>query len=452
MATIFNLFSRQGLVDAETTGFEPKSRLKRGGKPSPQEEVYQPQDVAAFERLGQRQQSIDGALTEVHRDLVGLQSLIGQATALKSELAEAFDEHRKLALAHFAVQQDRDNAELRFREKATLCDAAQAELVALRAEFDEVRRHRERVVTDFEALEHRHHLAAVAKRETEEALTRTSASLAAVQDEAEGLRLEVSSLQGAVDSYGARIGELTEKYNEANSRGVLLSNRCESLEVALHLKEEELISSTERLEALRQEKDALSQSNQQKDQEISDLRSDITHISKQAQQDKKAREYDINQLKGQLDFAQAEVKALQEVNREIGTENARHAALLRKLADDKSQSDINLNRLESRLSRLNAKLEVAGAAKTQLEESRAAISARLEAATQALSERESDIKRLEAEFSRLSIEAESQNATARDTIEALTSKVFELEKELSAQRNEAAYFTSQFGSLRDRKI
>jgi len=93
--------------------------------------------------------------------------------------------------------------------------------------------------------------------------------------------------------------------------------------------------------------------------------------------------------------------------------------------------------------RLTAKLDSTVAAKAQLDQSRATMTARLEAVTQTLYEREADVKRLEGELQHLSAQTEKQNALSHETIESLSARVFELEKELSAQRNETAFYTSQ---------
>lgn len=442
MATIMSLFSRRN--SAETPAEAGAIADSANGRPAtPNSAPLQTRDLAAFERLGESQQSIEFALGTVQQGLSGVQALVEQVSALKAEVARSFEDHRKLALANSDVRQDRDHIQQRLAEKSEQYDTTHAELLSLRAEADDIRRNYERARTDLEALEHRHHLLSIAKRETEDQLTRTSSQLAAASEDAESLRIEVSSLQEMVDSYSVRIGELTGKYNEANNKAVLLSNRCEALESSLQQKVDELISVNERFDLVYQEKESAVLYSQQKEQEAVHARAEMTRIFQQTQQEKKSRELSINQLKADLDGARAHVKMLEEVNSEAVAENERLVANVRRLDDMVKQSDVSLGRLETKVVRLNAKLESTVNAKAQLEQSRATMAARLEAVTQTLCDRESDVKRLEGELVRLTTQVEKQGTMSQDTIEALNARVFELEKELSAQRNETAFYASQ---------
>lgn len=442
MATIMSLFSRRNSAETQAEA----DVVADGGAArvaAPNSAPLHTKDLAAFERLGESQQSIDFALGTVQQGLSGVQALVEQVSALKAEVARSFEDHRKLALANSAVRQDRDHIQQRLTEKSEQYDSTHAELQSLRAEAEDIRRNYERARTDLEALEHRHHLLSVAKRETEDQLTRTVSQLAAASEDAESLRLEVSSLQDMVDSYTVRIGELTGKYNEANNKAVLLSNRCEALESSLQQKVDELIAVNERFDLVYQEKESAVLYSQQKEQEAVHARAEMTRIFQQTQQEKKSRELSINQLKADLDGARAHVKMLEEVNGEAVAENERLVTNVRRLDDMVKQSDVNLGRLETKVVRLNAKLESTVNAKAQLEQSRATMAARLEAVTQTLCDRESDVKRLEGEVVRLTAQVEKQGAMSQDTIEALSARVFELEKELSAQRNETAFYASQ---------
>lgn len=442
MATIMSLFSRRN--SAETPAEAGAIADSANGRPAtPNSAPLQTRDLAAFERLGESQQSIEFALGTVQQGLSGVQALVEQVSALKAEVARSFEDHRKLALANSDVRQDRDHIQQRLAEKSEQYDTTHAELLSLRAEAEDIRRNYERARTDLEALEHRHHLLSIAKRETEDQLTRTSSQLAAASEDAESLRIEVSSLQEMVDSYSVRIGELTGKYNEANNKAVLLSNRCEALESSLQQKVDELISVNERFDLVYQEKESAVLYSQQKEQEAVHARAEMTRIFQQTQQEKKSRELSINQLKADLDGARAHVKMLEEVNSEAVAENERLVANVRRLDDMVKQSDVSLGRLETKVVRLNAKLESTVNAKAQLEQSRATMAARLEAVTQTLCDRESDVKRLEGELVRLTTQVEKQGTMSQDTIEALNARVFELEKELSAQRNETAFYASQ---------
>lgn len=444
MATIMKLFSRYTSSDADAGMEEARARqLARTGRDAP----LHAQDVAAFERLGESQQAIDFTLAHVVQGLTSLQALTEQMSVLKASLARSFEEHRKLALANSAIKQDRDHAEQRYFEKSAQYDETHSELVALRAEAEDLRRNFERTRTDLDTLEHKHQLLGVAKKEVEEQLTRTAAQLVGAQEEIESQGLEVSSLQEMVDSYGVRIGELTAKYNDANNKTVLLTNRCEALEGSLQQKVDEVLGLTEQYDLVSQEKESAVLYSQQKEQEAVHARSEMARMFQQGQQEKKARELEISQLKAELDSARAHVKTLDVSVEDTSAENERLNTQLRRLEDQNKQYEVSVGRLESKVARLNARQESAASAKAQLEQSRATISARLEAVTQALCERDSDVKRLEAEVSRLAAQVEQQSAMSQDSIEAYSAKVFELEKELSGQRNQTAFYVSQLEAV-----
>lgn len=99
--------------------------------------------------------------------------------------------------------------------------------------------------------------------------------------------------------------------------------------------------------------------------------------------------------------------------------------------------------MEAKLSRVTADLETAQAARSQIEQARSAMSSRVETVTQALRGREADVSRLEAEVAKLTNQLEDHTARSRGMIEALQSRVFELEKDLAAQKNETAYYYAQ---------
>jgi chromosome segregation ATPase len=161
MATIMSLFSRRNSAGDEAATEELYSApIKLADQRSGA--AIHSRDTGAFEMLGENQQSIDFALTGVYQGLMSLQSLVEQMADLKSDLNKSFEDHRKLALSYSSIRQDRDHAQTRLAEKTELYEAAHGELVGLRTEIEDVRRSYERARTDFEALEHRHHLLSVA--------------------------------------------------------------------------------------------------------------------------------------------------------------------------------------------------------------------------------------------------------------------------------------------------
>lgn len=131
------------------------------------------------------------------------------------------------------------------------------------------------------------------------------------------------------------------------------------------------------------------------------------------------------------------------MNDETVAENMRLVLEVKRLNDLSEQSCVKIERLEASCERLNAKLEATVEAKAQTEQSRLTMSARLEAVTQLLAERENEAKRVSDEVTRLNSQIERDTAMSKDVVESLEAKVFELEKELAAQRNETAFFASQ---------
>lgn len=401
------------------------------------------QDVTGFEQLGEKQQEIDNVINDVHHGLSGVYGIIDQIAFLKSAIARVADDHRTLALANYALNQDLVYTQTRLDEKSAHFESVNTELNGLRTESEATFRSLDRAKTEIEALEHRHHLLGMAKRENDEQLSSTATQLSAAHDELEGLRMEIASLQGSLEIHHHRNIELTAKFNDTNNKAVLLSNRCEALEASLQQKVDDLLTITERFDAAFQEKESAVLYSQQKEQEAAQLRAEMTRLFQQVQQDKKARELQINQLSAELDGARSQIRMLEEVKGEAVADNERLTARLRLLEDQQAQSEVALNRLQTKALRLNTKLETTTNAKTHLEQSRATMSARLEAVTQSLYDSESDVKSLQTEIDRLTNELEKHVGTSSDTVEALNAKIFELEKEVANHRNEAAFYLSQ---------
>lgn len=400
-------------------------------------------DLAVFGSLGENQQSIEFSLEAVQQGLIGVQALVERATVVKTDVAKSFDEHRKVALENSALRQERDQIQQRLTEALEQYKASYAELTSLKSEAEDVRRIYERTRTDLEALEHRHHLLGVAKRETEEHLDRYASQLAMANDEVESLRLSATSLQAAVEDYKSQISDLHEKFNESNSKSILLANQCEALENTIDKKFDEIATLSEKYDSVYQEKENLVTYSRQKEQELINARAEVSQIFQQSQADKKARDSAINQLQTDIDRARAHINMLQDVNDETSSENRRLALEVKSLNELTEQSGVKVARLEANAERLNAKLEATQEAKAQIEQSRATMTARVEAISQLLAERESEAKRFADEVARLTCQIETERAVSNDVVENLEMKVAELEKELSAQRNEAAFFASQ---------
>ena len=442
MATILSLFSRRGSANSPSDAMAISSAEGDPSKLRDKDSVYA-NDLAAFGSLGESKQSIESTIGTVHQGLIGIQALVEQILVLRVDLAKSFEEHRKLALTNSAIRQERDQFQQQLAEKSEQYKVTYAALVPLQAEAEEVRRKYELTRTGLEALEHRHHLLGVAKRETEDQLDRYVSQLAVANEESESLQIQVSSLQETVGNYTLKIADLTAKYNDANGKILLFSNQCDALDNSLQKKSDEIIAANEKYDLIYQEKQSAVLYSQQKEQEATHARTEMTRLFEEGQHDKKNRDSTINQLKSELDNAGSRLRTLEEVNGEAAAENERLALQVRHLDDLAKQSNIKAGRLEASIGRLNAKLETTIEAKVQTEQSRATITARLEAMTQLLEEREAGIKERDDQVARLVSQSEQERDSAQDTIESLGLKVFELEKELTAQRNQTAFLASQ---------
>ena len=439
MGRILSLFSRGSAPQEPLTSEETAYR-----QPASTDGV----NIAGFESLAETQQTIDYSLASVFQGLSGVQELVSQVATLKSDLAVTFEEHRKLALVNSSLEQDRSHISQKFREKCTQYDTLLSDHGALRSQLDEVRSGLERAQADLEGLEHRHHLLGIAKKEVDAVLARTSAQLISAQDEIEGFRLEVASLKEQAELDATRISELTASFNETFEKSALLANRCEAYEASSQLRAEEIANLREQVEVLSHEKNAAHQQCQQKEQEIANVRSELSRLFEKAQSDNKVKEAELNNLRIEYDGSRSSVKMLEQVNAELKIENERLMAQARQLQESNKQLEVSVGRLEAKVGRLGNNLEATVAAKAQIDESRVAMSKRVEAATQALRASESDIKRLEGEVLRLTSLQEDQAERARDTADTLNARIFELEKELTAQKQETAFYAAQVETIK----
>jgi chromosome segregation ATPase len=283
----------------------------------------------------------------------------------------------------------------------------------------------------------------VAKRETEDQLDRYVSQFAVANEEADNLRLEATSLQETVENYTLKIADLTAKYNDTNSQLMFLTNQCEALDNTLQKKSDEIIAANEKYDLIYQEKQSAVLYSQQKEQESTHARTEMNRLFEEGQHDKKVRDTVINKLRSELDNARAKLRMLDEVNSEVTGENERLGLAIRRLDDLVKQSNAKNGRLEANVERLNAKLDTTIEAKVQTEQSRATITERLEAMTQLLEEREAVVKERDEQVARLVNQSEQERDSSQDAIESLGLKVFELEKELTAQRNQTAFYASQ---------
>lgn len=442
MANMLSIFSRLSSANSYSDAMANSSAEVGKTKLLGEDSVHA-KDLAAFGSLGESKQSIESAIGTIHQGLISAQALVEQIGVLRVDLAKSFEDHRKLALAESALRQERDQFQRQFTEKSEQYKAVHAVLVPLQSELEDVRRNYELTRTGLEAMEHRHHLLGLAKRETEDQLDRYVTQLAVANEEAESLRLEVSSLQETVENYNLKIADLTAKYNDSNIKALFLSNQCEALENTLQKKSDEIIAANEKYDLIYQEKQSADLYSQQKEQESIIVRTEKARLFEEGQHDKKIRDSAMNKLQSEFESAQARLKMLDEVNADAAKENERLALRVRHLDDFAKQSITKVGRLEASVERLNAKLENTIEAKAQTEKSRATIIARLDAMTQLLEQREGEKKNSDEQFARLVSQIEQERESSQDEIESLDLKLFELEKELTAQCNQTAFYASQ---------
>ena len=110
MSKITNLFSR--LETSRRFSFAgDETSTDSGSNQSQSPAILQGSDVAAFERLGENQKTIEHSLSYVFGGLNEVQGLIDKMSTLTQQLGTSFEEHRRLALANASLARDRDRAE-----------------------------------------------------------------------------------------------------------------------------------------------------------------------------------------------------------------------------------------------------------------------------------------------------------------------------------------------------
>lgn len=442
MATIMNILSRLGSSTSERGDSNGDSAVILRADATPTVK-----DIAAFEMLGEHQQSITNDVDLVIRDLETVTALVQHLSQVKAELARSFDSHRKLAMEHADLQKDKDRAESSLSEKSALNETLSADLKATRASLEEINRTHSKARADLEALENRFHLLGVAKKDSDDQFNRMQSQLVAAQDEAAALEREAESLREQSVAQTARISDLSEKFSEASNKCIFLTNRCEALELNLQEKINELVGLRELVDMLNQEKDSAVLYGRQKELDASQARSEAARLFQQGQQEKKSREVEASNLRIELDTVRSSLRTHEDMIAELRNQNDKLKADLAHFEERTKTLSTSSNRREAMLARITAKLESTSTARSQIEQSRAVMSARLETLTQILSEREADVKRLENALEQAITKGEEHAGRADDKIEALNNRIFELEKELSSSQNEAAFYSSQVEAL-----
>ena len=445
MGLLLNLFAI-GSADSNNLNKVYKYIDKASNGSSYPSDTHDVSDLATFKVLADSQQSIDHHVSTVSDGLLGVQQLVTQMASLKVGMETAFDEHHKLARLHARLKQDFSHVELKYAEKCQDYEKVEDELGTVRGSLKETNEFLENTKAELEALEQRHHLLSIAKKEADETLSRTSSQLFFSQDEAEGLRIEVNSLKVQIESDALRIAELSANYSEAFEKSVLLANRCESYEASLQSRNEEISNLKQQVDLLTHEKNTSLQYSNQKGLEADQTRTEMSKLFEKYQTDVKLKEADLNLLRFEIDGLRSSLRMLEQINSDLKVENEKMTSQARHLQDANKQFEVTVNRLEGKLSRITGNLDAATAAKAQIDQSRAAMSARLDAVTQTLRGREVDVRRLENDVARQAAQIEEQSAQYHDTVEALNARIFELEKELTSQKNEATFYATQVES------
>jgi chromosome segregation ATPase len=437
-----SLFSRGSSANLSSKSVANPT-VKAGGLAETDRASGNANDLALFGSLGEDQQLVEVTLGSVQQGLVAIEGLVEQISQLRYDVGKIFEDHRKLALSNSTIRQERDQVSISLDERIEQHKFTCAELAYSRAECEEVTREYERTLTKLEALEHRHHLLSVAKRETQETLDRQAEQLATANEEVNNLRIAVSYLEEMRENHTSTIASWSAKHNDLSAKVLLLSNERDAFELDVQKKSELLIAEAEKYHQVSKEKDAAINYGNQKEREASDARAEYNKLVYRYENEKNSSEAKVRDLRAELDRIRPRLATLEEFNRGIVTENENLSAEVCRLTDLEKQTASKVERLEASVQRANVKLETALEAKAKLEESREAMGARLEATAKLLSEREFELKRVSEQADRLTAQIEEQHAKFEDTVQAMSSKILEVEKDLLAQRNETAFYVSQ---------
>jgi chromosome segregation ATPase len=370
-------------------------------------------------------------------------SLAERMSLLQTNFTALFEDYRKLNLATVKIRQDRDRFAQQYRERSQEVDAARNETSSLRWDLDAVRVNLTKAQGDLEGLEKRNHMLEVEKKEFEQRLTTLSSNLRTAVEEAEANKLELNSLRQQVEGDASKLGEMTARHREAYEKSLLLAERCETYDVTLKGCYEQISGLQRNLEQLTQERNNLQHYSHQKDVEISQLRADVSRSLEKSLADLRAKDRDLADLRTENESYRSNAKIYDQVHGELKLDSETKSSQLRHQEEMITKLELANYKLEAKVGRVVADLESALTAKTQTDQSRAAMSARVDAMAQALRGREADVFRLENQISNMNAQLEDQGARGRSTIEALEAKLFELEKDLTAQKNETAYYYAQ---------
>lgn len=400
-------------------------------------------DTAIFGSLAETQQSIDMTLSSVVGGLSSVNALTTQMSELQTNFGKLFEDYRKLVVASLKIEQDRDRLSEQYSARSEEADTLRQEAMSARRELEAARIGLAKAQDDAETFEKRNHILEISRKEIEQELSTATFSLRSVSDEAESQKLELVSLRQQVDTDAARITDLNARHHEAYEKSLLLAERCDNYEATLKNCYDQISALQGTIDSLTQERGNLESYAQQKDAETAQLRADMSRAFEKSQTDLKGKDKELAELRAENEGYRASGKILEQINLELKFDNEAKASQIRHQEEVIGKHELSISKAEAKLSRVTADLDAAQAAKNQIEQSRSAMSSRVDAITQALRGREADVSRLETDVVKLTNQLEDHTARSRGMIEALQSRVFELEKDLAAQKNETAYYYAQ---------
>ena len=447
MARILNLFGRS--VDIEKDA-ESETVERRPRKQSTDYDALgiDGADMETVENLAETQRSIEVSLSSVTGGLAEVQALTAHMATLQGNFTALFEDYRRSTLASLKLEQDRDRYSDQLREKSQEVEILRGESGTLRREVETARTSLARAQSDLEAFEKRTHLLEIAKKEVEQQLIMVSANLRAATEEAESSKLAVAPLRQQVEADAAKIGELSAKHHEVYEKSLLLAERCEKYESGLAALNDQISGLRSQLDSMTHERDNLQLYAQQKDIETSQLRGDLSRSFDKAQLELKSKDKEIADIRADNESHKSSAKIYEQVNLELKFDNEAKSAHIRQQHEMVAKLQLSISQLEAKVDRMTGELDAALSAKAQTDQSRAAMASRVESVAQALRAREADAFRLENELTSMTTQLEAQGARSRSTIDSLEARIFELEKELSAQRNETAYYYAQVEILK----
>jgi chromosome segregation ATPase len=378
----------------------------------------------------------------VNAGLAFLESLTSSVASIEKEVTEAFERHRKLAVNNSGLNFDFQLIKEKYDAEHAGNSQISADLEVSLSQVKELSQEIDSLRAEFDILLQREHLLNIAKKEAEESISDNLFTISSMQSEIENLELNNKSLLLQVESDATRTLELSSGLLEANQTAVLLAKRCESFEVAISTSTEALFSARDLGEKLSRENEDFAQKLLQREQEVAQLRSEMSRLFEKNQHDFKLKDREILEYRTSTDSLTSRVQMLEQVNASVKAENEKILAELISLKEANKQLEITAGTLERKLSRSSASLDSVRAAKSQVEQARTAVTSRLENTLQSLRAREIDVKRLENELAQQMADLDDQNALQDEKLLQANSQIQELRRILILKQDQINFLES----------